>query len=700
MKGREEYFNRKVEEVAKVKKEKDKVVFISSSSTYSTLRLFFFVFIVLLISTVVVGPLQAQTASSAAVYYDQGRASMMAEDWYAAAESFIECLRLNPAHAEGTAALAECYYELGEFDEALIWVRKARSLARGNMGIANLEASTLIALGRLDAAATVVSDILSREPYNREALFASAELDVARGRPAEAVIRFREAVRRYPDDRRLLLSLALVLGALGDGEGARPFVERALAQHSDDYRVYYYAAYLDAQAGRIAEAIRYAAEALYHRPGYAPAQSLLASLRYRSGQYGEAVRLADELIARNRDDAGAWYLKGLSLARLGRSADAIRVFTEAVSIDGEDEFIRSSLEDLLINTTAIEDPQRSRWAAWHFARGRDYRARNLADQALFEYRRGLRLHGDAPERREYAEILRLQGYPARYLEELRFLQERGLADRSLNDAVEVYDSLLQDALFRRWQVNPIDTAKAHWKIAVFSVVSQSSFYHADAGAVGAALIRELLIHDRNISPMNAAGPPELRQPSFSQAFRSAREAGADYFLIITVAENERDLSIKGELFVGRTGSPAGTFFTYRTGQDRLRNASRGLLEQLAAALPFRSELIQRRQAQALMDKGRVDGVKPELVYDVVKKGRISILNEGIGLSYAPDDVVGTFIIENADEEVAAGALIRSGFYDRIAVGDELILQNQKTENAAPKENQTNPELQNLLRRLR
>ncbi|GHU15553.1 hypothetical protein FACS1894163_02680 [Spirochaetia bacterium] len=694
MKGREEYFNRKGEEVAKVKKEKR--LFSSPSSTYSPLRLFFFVFIVLLISTVVIGQLHAQSPSNAAAYYDQGRASMLAEDWYAAAESFIECLRLNPAHAEGTAALAECYYELGEFDEALTWVRKARSLARGNMGVANLEASTLIALGRLDAASTVISDILNREPYNRDALFAAAELDIARGRSAEAVIRFRDAVRRYPDDRRLLLSLALVLGSLGDGEGARPFVERALAQHSDDYRVYYYAAYLDAQAGRITEAIRYAGEALSRRPGYAPAQTLLASLRYRSGRYAEASALADELIARNRDDAGAWYLKGLSFARMGRSADAIRVLSEAISIDPDDEFIRSSLEDLLVGSTAIEDPQRSRWAAWHFARGQDYRKRNLAEQALFEYRRGLRLNPFAKERREYAEILRLQGYPARYLEELRFLQDQGQADRSLNDAVEVYDSLLSDALFRRWQVNPTELASPHWKIAVFSVVSQSSFYHADAGAVGASWIRELLVHDRNIAPMDL----ELRQPSFSQAFRTAREAGADYFLVVSVSENERDLSLKGELFVGRTGSPAETFYTYRTGQDRLRNAGRGLADQLALALPFRGELIVRRQAQALLDKGRADGVKIEQVYDVVKKGRAAILNEGIGLYYAPDDVVGTFTVENADEEVASGALARNGFFDRIAVGDELILQNEKTESAVPRENQTNAELQNLLRKLR
>jgi tetratricopeptide (TPR) repeat protein len=180
---------------------------------------------------------------------------MTQENWYTAAESLLECVRLNPAHAEGTAALAECYYELGEFDQALSWVRKARTLARSSMPLANLEATTLIALGRLEQAQGIIDDILRREPYNLEALFAGAELDVARGRVGEAVTRYREVARRFPDDRRLLLSLALVLCSLGDVENARPYIERALLQHREDYRVYYYAAYIEAKAGRFSQAI-------------------------------------------------------------------------------------------------------------------------------------------------------------------------------------------------------------------------------------------------------------------------------------------------------------------------------------------------------------------------------------------------------------------------------------------------------------
>ena len=668
----------------------------NSGANFNSARLVIFMFLIFFMSL----NLAAQSQSSPALYYERGRSFMAQEDWYSAVESYLECLRFNPAHAEATAALAECYYELAEFDEALNWVRKARLLARSNLSIANLEVFILIALGNLDAAHILVSDILTREPYNKEALFAAGELDIARNRPSEALLRYREAVRRFPDDRRLLISLALVSLSLGDNETSLHYINNALAQHPDDYRVYYYAAYIYAQNDRLTEAINYADRSLYYKPDHGLSQSLMATLRYRNSQYEEAIRLTDILITqdaelRSGQNMSAWYLKGLSLIRLGRANDAITVLVNALFINEDDEFIRAILEDTIISSTSLEDPRRVRLASWHFTKARSYRSRNLIDQALFEYRRGLRIYPFAPDRREYADLLRLSGYPARYLEELLFLQEQGISDRIMSDSVEAYSSLLSSALFRLWQVNPIELAERHWKIAVFSLAGQSSYRHADAGITAASLIRDLLTHDRNIAPMNLP----MRQATFSQSFRQAREAGADYFLLVSVTENERDISIKGELFVGRTGAPAGTLYTYRTGADRLRGAAKGITEQLSVSLPLRGRLLIRRQGQALINKGRADGIQTSAVFDVVKKGRPQTASEGIALIYNPDELVGTLTIDNVDEEIAAGTLTRNGFFDLIEQGDEIILQN-KGNNKPVIESSANPELRALLRTLR
>jgi tetratricopeptide (TPR) repeat protein len=653
-----------------------------------SLSIGFFVFII----TVSV-PAQQSLSS----WYEQGQSAMIQEDWYSAAEAFLEVLKINPSHAEAIASLAECYYELREYDQALSWVRKARTLSRSSMSLANLEALILIAMGQLDTASSVLADILVREPYNKEALFTAAELELARGKIGEAVKRYREAVNRYPDDRQALLSLALVLGSLGEYDSARTYVTKAVALHSDDYRVHYYAAYLDTLAGRLDSAASALDITLNLRPNFQAARSLLAMVRYRSNRFEEAARLADQIIAVNRNDVSAWYIKGMAFSRLGRLTEARQVLAMALTIDGNDEFVRAALEDVVLKSTSLESPERSTWASWHFKKAREYLSKNLSQEALFEYRRALRINPYAPERQDYAELLRIEGYPGRQLEELKFLQDIGRSNRTINDTVEAYTSLLYDTLPRVWQVNPYTIQNRHWKLAVFSVGAQSGMKHVDAGAVAASYIQDILTHEGNVITL----PLELRQSSFSTAYRTAREAGADYFLVVSVKEQDRELSLQAEMYVGRTGSKAASFSVYKVGQDRLRNGSRQIVAQVQAVLPFRAVILQRKANLLLIDKGKADGVLPSSTYQIIKKGSATVKSEGVGLSYTQQDIIGTLIIDEVDELLAQGTATRAGFYDEITSGDEVVALPGKDASTIPKKNETiDPELRSLLKSLR
>ena len=642
-------------------------------------------------------PVLLPAQQSLSSWYEQGQTAMVQEDWYGAAEAFLEVLKINPAHAEATASLAECYYQLREYDQALSWVRKARTLSRSSMPLANLEALILIAMGQLDAASSVLAEVLSREPYNKDALFAAAELELAKGKVGEAVKKYREAVSRYPDDRQALISLALVLGSIGDYDTARTYVAKAVALHSDDYRVHYYAAYLDALAGKLDSAANSLDIALTLKPTFQAARSLLAIVRYRSNRFEEASRLADQIIASNRNDVGAWYIKGMAFTRLGRLAEARQILSMALTIDGEDEFVRAALEDVVLKSTAVESVERATWASWHFKKARSFLSNNLSQEALFEYRRALRLNPYAAERQEYAELLRIEGYPGRQLEELKFLQDIGQSNRSINDTVEAYNSLLYDTLPRVWQVNPYTLQNRHWKLAVFSVGAQSGMKHVDAGAVAASYIQDILTHDGNILTL----PLEIRQSSFSTAYRTAREAGADYFLVISVKEQDRDLSLQAELYVGRTGSRAAAFSVYKVGQDRLRNGSRQIVSQVQNSLPFRAVILQRKASLVLIDKGKADGVAKSNTYQIIRKGSATVKNEGLGLTYTQQDIIGTLVIDEVDELVAQGTATRAGFYDEITSGDEVIALPAKGSSPIPPKNETiDPELRALLRALR
>jgi tetratricopeptide (TPR) repeat protein len=650
-----------------------------------------------------------QTKRDAAFFYNEGRVFMLADDYYSAAQSFLEGLKINPAHAETTASLAECYYYLGEYEEALVWVRKARTLARANLDTANLEAFILVAMGQLAEAEDVLKTVLQTEPYNKEALFVQGEIDMARGRNGEALRRYREAVRRYPDDRRLLLSLALVSLSLNDYRSAQGYIDRAMLAHPDDYRVYYYAAWLDARRGDAGKAVEHAEKALYYKEDFAPALALLTTLRYRVGDYEEAIALANGRIAVNRNDKYAHYLKALSLWRIGeadpsRLREARAVLDTVLTIDSDDEFVRALQEEIILQSTSIEDRSRARYAEWHFLRAAEYRQKNLSDEALFEYRRGLRLDPYAAQRRDYADILRFKGYTEAYLEELLFIKEiGGITDTSIYDAIEAYTARNRDALSLKYRVGAEEFTR-HWNIALFSIDARdTSAYHTDNAVIAAAYLKDMLAHDRNIDP-GADAVAGIRSPSFADAFRVSRTRGDDYFLIVSVDENERDLSLKAVLYASRTGTELRTFTAYRSGENRLRNAARSIINQLNAALPFRASLIRRSAAIAVIDKGRIDGVTIDAEYEVVKQGTAEVApqSDGISLKYADGNIAGTFKVTLVDEEVSEGILTRRGFFDRIAVGDEVILQPKAEtapEQTAPS-TPISPELQALLRTLR
>jgi hypothetical protein len=334
----------------------------------------------------------------------------------------------------------------------------------------------------------------------------------------------------------------------------------------------------------------------------------------------------------------------------------------------------------------------------------------LSDEALFEYRRGLRLDPYAAQRRDYADVLRFTGYTEAYLEELLFIKEiGGVTDTGIDDAIEAYTARNRDALSLKYRVGAEELTR-HWDIALFSIdigtgAGDSAAYHTDNAVIAAAYLKDMLAHDRNIDP-GAAATANIRRPSFADAFRVSRAQGNDYFLIVSVDENERDLSLKAVLYASRTGTELGTFTAYRSGENRLRNAARSVISQLNAALPFRASLIRRNAGVALIDKGRIDGVTTdtEIEYEVVKQGTAEIATQsgGITLEYADGNIAGTFKATRVDEEVSEGVLTRRGFFDRIAVGDEVILQPKPVPAPPQTTGSTfiSPELQALLRTLR
>jgi hypothetical protein len=209
--------------------------------------------------------------------------------------------------------------------------------------------------------------------------------------------------------------------------------------------------------------------------------------------------------------------------------------------------------------------------------------------------------------------------------------------------------------------------------------------HPFAGRQLVEYLKDQLLRFDTVAVLDAGPGAEPLVQSFEEAFRRARGLGADYFLILSFEESERSFSAELEQYLGRTGTRVATYSAFRTGNERIQECLGLLTTQLEAALPAWGRLVSREFDAGLIDLGRLDGVKAEDKLVVVKRGRVRLRNDGVGLAMEERDVVADFQVGRPDERVSEGILSRRSFFDLSNPGDEVVFQPAPAGGAAPQE---------------
>ena len=621
----------------------------------------------------------------------KAEALRFSEDWYPAIDDYLAAVAKNPSYGTAYEGLAECYYELGEYDQALSYVRKAAPFLKGDSGLANLEGFVRIGLGDLAGARKAFASVAGYLPNDLDARFGLSLLDLFGGKKTAARERLEESLRLSPQNGRALLSLALIDSDQGKKAEAQAFVEKALRFHGSEPKTQYVAACLAAGAGDLDKAVFHARSALDLKPGYSEARLLLGGLMYSSGSYDQAIVLMREAVSRDRKNGMAWYTLGMAQDGAGKKADAIYSLKTACALRPDDEIARLALELVVSDSTGSEDPSREAYADWHVARGKEFEDRSSYDQAIFEYRRALRIYPYSKKARLlYAGMLKARGFPGKYLSELKFLKDNGTAEQPVLDAIETYDSLLVDAVGRNWSIDEEALPKRPYRIALMyygeagdgpgpaaaganaskgASVSAVTSEHAAGRKLVLRYLKDILASSSRAKVIGTGAGAA----SFAEAFKAAREAEADYFALVTFKETERDVELDVDLRVARTGSPASSFKAYRTGNDRLKNSASRVAELLVSSLPPLGSLVKRSQDKVLVDLGKADGLVPGGKLLVVKKGSVRPKPENLGLTYSQSDVLAELSVTAVGEEASDGTLKSAGFFDTVNIGDQVFL---------------------------
>lgn len=637
-------------------------------------KIFTVLFLFLVFSNV--APLYAQKKGGILDLYEKGLSFQQDENFYLASQYYLEVVSQNPAFTEAWIKLADCSYKLGEFDLALDYIEKAESYEKNKSEILNLKGMVYIALGRIDDARAVFNNVLKVYPNDVDSHFGLAEIELYEGRFSGAENQYSEALKRQSTNRKALLSLALVCAEREKYEQSEIFLRQALSYYSGDSEVHYLAAVIYAMQGDYKAAEMHTRIAVEVNGDYDKAYELLAIILYQQKRYSEVIDISDFLIGKARNNYNAWYLKGIALSKLGKNKDAISVWSTGLTIQPNDELMRSAMEMEIRDYLPLDDSRRSEWALYHINNAKQYQSRYDGAGAVYEYQRALVLDPLNYEARiAYANLLELNGMYEIYLEQLKFIEEHKKDSLSkkqltqLNDKIEAYEDLLKNTLATEWQVEPFYLDKIRWNIAIFYEEDTSSFLHADTNKLAAKAAADIFSGVAITSVKTQVTPVS----GFGEAFSHARNGKFDYFVILSMSEGQNDLTLNSTIYNGRTGLEIAKNSFYGTGNNRFSLVLRRFRNSVLEKLTVRGKILKRNGKNVLVDLGKSEKVIPGAEFKIIRKNQVKTADSQSGLVYKDSDLVGTLIISQAGEEISSGVIERKGFYDHINEGDEVIL---------------------------
>ena len=635
------------------------------------------------------------TGRTAIELFADGQELQAHKQWFDAMDLYQEALSMNPQYGDAWYNMAVCSYALGSYDLCVQYADNAAKYERNLSDIQNLKGMAMISLGKIDEAKNVFTAVLKKYPNNIDARFGLAELDLLDGRISVAEGRYLDALKRDSQNRKALLSLALVSSEMGKNEAAEQYVKQALSYYSGEAEVHYMASYLAAKNGDYKVAEQRARSAVQINGDLDKAYSLLAQILFAQKRYDEVIDICDFRIGRKRDCVGAWYLKGLSQQKLERYYDAIDTYQTGLTINPQDEVMRNALELLVGQVLTVEDPRRNSWAEYHSKKAAEFGRNFDGISERYEYQRALSVAPlNASIRQSFADMLERDGLYELYLQQLKFIKENAevldngpVLQRDENspsrkrsreqikndDAIENYESIMRNNISARWKIDPFYLDKTRWNIGIYYTKKPVQLFHADLEEISALAARTAF----SGVPSTAVDVETDPVASYGEAFRLARTQGRDYFVIMTAEETERTYSIDATIYSARTGTKTSEIHVYRTGNDCMAKSLQRFRAGVLDILPIRGKVLQNVQGTLLLDLGKNDGISVDAEFNIIRKGGIETNDEGPGIKYNKKDLLGTVKVTACDEEISEGKYRKNGFYDTLNVGDEIILVKNK-----------------------
>ncbi len=237
-------------------------------------------------------------------------------------ELLSQAVKACPSNADAHRCYAEARWNLGFRDEALAEMETARRLASDNAAILARIAEMRLALGQPETAGAYAQRAISLDPKLAAAWTARARVMRGTGNASQALADYHRALSLAPDDRTIPCEIAALYLEQGQPHRALLAVQRLADKYSrgdEPQEVLYYQGLSYLAMQRFDEAVESLAAATVRERPTAEILCRLAEALRAAGRTAEALAAAEQALAMDPNHQTAREL--VAQTRLAQSSD-------------------------------------------------------------------------------------------------------------------------------------------------------------------------------------------------------------------------------------------------------------------------------------------------------------------------------------------------------------------------------------------
>jgi len=242
--------------------------------------------------------------------------------------------------------LAQLYLSEGEADRALSVLSSTDKATVSNTAYMQMLASAQVAAGQLKQADVIVSNLLKREPDNRQAQLLDVVVQSYLGHPKAAEPRLRSMLVTTPDNQVLNIALARVLNQQGKHDDASAVLAKLSPKTSERVDVLQLKSVLAMAKGDFATATKLAQNVFDKQPSTINLL-VLAQQMWRNGDKNKTITLMTDWLkklphdSRTRIELGNLYMRSLD------NDKAITEFETIIEVENDNIAALNNLAFLL-----------------------------------------------------------------------------------------------------------------------------------------------------------------------------------------------------------------------------------------------------------------------------------------------------------------------------------------------------------------